>query len=262
MKKVTTIILILSVFLFAGFSQGDYLCRDSSFYSNYSLCSDKSNQVFSNIIIISENSQNTNKKSNAVTNIDETNDVTNNIKIVENIVKEYHKIHTYSESDFFVCADMAIDVWNQVKSKGVNAKICAGNINEDILDDSESLIEYLNKMNHAWVLAETSPFKWVALETTGGYLVWGESIEDESIVKNDLYYGGHCFDNPKEFKKFIELRRNSIKTCNEADRLRYYWYSNYAGKYKTFESSEFKGRMNSKIEECDELFNQLKGLIT
>ncbi len=261
MKEIISILAVVSVFLFAALAQGDYICRDSSIYSNSSLCSDKSNQVFSNIIVISENSQNTNKQDNAVTNIDKTNDVPSNIEIVENIVNEYHKIHTYSESDFFVCADMAIDVWNQVKSKGINAKICAGNIDKDILKDSESLREYLSKQNHAWVLAETSPFKWVALETTGGYLVWGESIEDESLVKNDLYYGGFCFYNPKEFKKCIDLRRNYLKTCNEADRLRDYWNSNYVGKYNTFEISEFKGRMNSKIEECNNLENQLTGLI-
>ncbi|MEA3342962.1 MAG: hypothetical protein U9Q92_02250, partial [archaeon] len=180
-------------------------------------------------------------------------------EIVENIVKEYHKIHTYSESDFFVCADMAIEIWNQVKSKGINAKIHAGNVDKDI-KDSESLRDYLSKVNHAWVLAETSPFKWVALETTGGYLVWGESIEDDSVAKNNLYYGGLSFNNPREFKKFIELRRNSIKTCNEADRLKYYWNDNYAGKYKTFESSEFKGKMDSKREDCNDLKNQLMGL--
>ncbi len=261
MKKVITIILILSVFIFAGFSQGDYLCRDSSFYSNSSLCSDKSNQVFSNIIIISENSQNTNKKDNVITNIDKTSDVPDNIEIVENIVKEYHKIHTYSESDFFVCADMAIEIWNQVKSKGINAKIHAGNVNKDMSKDSESLRDYLSKTNHAWVLAEVSPFKWVALETTGGYLVRGESIEDNYVVKNNLYYGGFSFDNPKEFKKFRDLRTSYLKTCNEADRLRNYWNSNYVGEYNSFEISEFKGKMDSKIEECNDLENQLIGLI-
>ena len=91
--------------------------------------------------------------------------------------------------------------------------------------------------------------------------MWVESIEDESIVKNDLYYSGYCFDNPKEFKKFRDLRTSYLKTCNEADRLRNYWNSNYVGEYNSFEISEFKGKMDSKIEECNDLENQLIGLI-
>ena len=29
-----------------------------------------------------------------------------------NIVEQYHQTHTYSMTDLFVCADMAMDVWN------------------------------------------------------------------------------------------------------------------------------------------------------
>ena len=38
-------------------------------------------------------------------------------------------------------------------------------------------------MNHARVIAETEPFTWLALETTGGYLVWGENKSMKELLK-------------------------------------------------------------------------------
>ena len=107
-----------------------------------------------------------------------------------NIVKHYHETHIYSEYDFFVCSDMALDVWNMLKAQGINALIQIGNVETGAKDITE--------VTHAWVLAETSPGCYLALETTGGYVVSGEA--------NLLYYQGWPFDNPKEYKRFVELR--------------------------------------------------------
>jgi len=60
---------------------------------------------------------------------------------------------------------MAVDVWNMVKTKGINARIAAGNIDKPHADWKE--------FNHAWVVAEAAPRKWIALETTGVNLVQG-----------------------------------------------------------------------------------------
>jgi len=103
-------------------------------------------------------------------------------------VDDYHKIHTYSKYDLFVCSDMAIDVWNIVETQGINAKIQVGNV-----DDPNAKPE---NYNHAWVLAEVEPFSYVALETTGGYLVWGS--------ENNNYFQGYSFDNPKELKDYLD----------------------------------------------------------
>ena len=108
---------------------------------------------------------------------------------VENIVKWYHETHIYSKYDFFVCSDMALDVWNMLKAQGINALIQIGNVDIDIKDITEA--------DHAWVLAETSPGRYLALETTGGYV----------IQDNALYYRGWSFDNPREYKRYIELRQ-------------------------------------------------------
>ncbi|VUT27648.1 MAG: hypothetical protein SYNGOMJ08_00195 [Candidatus Syntrophoarchaeum sp. GoM_oil] len=108
-----------------------------------------------------------------------------NIQIVTEIVEDYYKTHTYNLSDRFVCADMAIDVWNMVETQGINAKIAVGNVNNPDVDWTE--------YDHAWVVAETSPGKWLALETTAGY-----------VTDEDNYYKGYFFENPKEFKEYLE----------------------------------------------------------
>jgi len=106
----------------------------------------------------------------------------------ENIVKRYYETHLYSKYDFFVCSDMALDVWNMLKAHGINAVIQIGNV--------ETPTDNITEADHAWVLAETTPGKYLALETTGGYAVW----------ENDNYYRGWSFDNPKEYKRYVELK--------------------------------------------------------
>jgi len=113
------------------------------------------------------------------------------IQILEEILKDYHEKHTYSKEDFFVCSDMAIDVWNILETKGINAEIAIGNV--DVPIDS------IDQINHAWVMAEVAPNQWLALEVTGGYIVYYED--------NPNYYRGYFFDTPREFKKYLELVR-------------------------------------------------------
>lgn len=189
--------------------------------------------------------------------LNESSELNENLKIVEEINQNYYNTHTYSSTDFFVCADMAIDVWNLIKTQGIDAKICAGNIDKNIsrssIKDIQTLIEYFNQVNHAWVIAEINPFEFVAVETTGGFLVFDE---------NDLYYKADlCFDSPAEFKRFVNLRTNLIQTCQESKNMINFWNENYVGKYTTPETSEFKGKMDLKKEECEKLDVELYGLL-
>lgn len=110
-------------------------------------------------------------------------------EIAVDIVEQYHETHVYSEYDFFVCSDMALDVWDMLKAQEIDALIQIGNV--------ETGAENITEADHAWVLAEVSPGEYLALETTGGYAVWGDS----------LYYQGWSFDNPREYKRFVELRQ-------------------------------------------------------
>lgn len=115
-----------------------------------------------------------------------------NIRILRKIVEDYYKIHSYSLIDYFICADMAMDVWNIVDTRGMRALLVAGNIQ----NSAASWKEY----DHAWVIVETAPGQWVALETTGGFLVFKKD--------NPNYFRGTFFENPKDLKTNMDLSRD------------------------------------------------------
>jgi hypothetical protein len=115
-----------------------------------------------------------------------------NIRVLRQIVEDYHKIHSYNLDDYFICADMAQDVWNIVDTRGMRALLVAGNIK----NPAAGWKEY----NHSWVIVETAPRQWVALETTGGFLVYKNN--------NPNYYRGIFFENPRELKNNMDLRRD------------------------------------------------------
>jgi hypothetical protein len=183
---------------------------------------------------------------------------------VQRIAEEYHKTHTYSLNDFYVCSNMAMDVWNMIKTQGIDAKICVGNVKENIssyLDERDGVFNYYNHMDHAWVLAEVEPFKYIAVETTGGYLVWGNYSEtNPDNVINQLYYTGTCFNTPNQFQNFIDARKDMLTICSEAINMENYWNKNYVGKILTPQASEYKGRLEQKTQECLAVLNEIKGL--
>ena len=184
------------------------------------------------------------------------------IMAVQQVLDEYHSTHTYTMIDFFVCADMASDVWNMVKTRGINAKIVAGSV-EYSISDFETELDYFLNIDHAWVLAEISPFEWIALETTGGYLVYVEDPEydDGSVAMNDLYYTGYFFDNPAEFKKFITLRDRLFEVCNEANLLIEELEMQYGKSTSSPEGLKLIGQAELKSQECNDIYNQISGLV-
>ena len=111
------------------------------------------------------------------------------LETVTNIIEYYHDTHLYSKADLFVCSDMAMEVWNMLKARGIDALIVVGDIDSSINDILLS--------THAWVLAETNPGQYLALETTGGYAVYKD--------KNELYYQGWYFNSPADMKSYNEL---------------------------------------------------------
>jgi hypothetical protein len=107
----------------------------------------------------------------------------------EKIVRYYHDTHVYSTYDLFVCSDMASEIWNMLKAQGINAIIAVG--------DTDTAIADIVLCNHAWVLAEVAPGEYLALETTGGFVV--------PKSQNALYYRGWYFRSPKELKTHNRL---------------------------------------------------------
>lgn len=127
----------------------------------------------------------------------------------EKIVKYYHETHMYSTYDLFVCSDMASEVWNMLKAQGINAVIAVGDVDTAVSDIVLS--------DHAWVLAEVAPGNYLALETTGGYVV--------PASRNPLYYRGWFFDSPgglkshnnlvQEYNVRVEIRNKINDEANE-----------------------------------------------
>jgi len=174
-----------------------------------------------------------------------------------NIVRHYHETHTYSTTDFFVCADMAADVWNMLKTYGIAAVIQVGNVETGVGDLVDS--------NHSWVVAEVAPGQNLALETTSGRVVTRE--------ENALYYRGWSFPSPKEYKRYAELRReynvrvDIIVELQEAAKGAYSGYqeavdeynrlvdefnSKYFGNSVTTESQLFESGIEAQQEIVDE----------
>ena len=103
----------------------------------------------------------------------------------EDIVRNYSQEHFYIEN-VYDCDNMACDVWDILQSQNISARIAVNSIN--MTDENK----------HAWVLAEVNPGEYLALETTGGYVV--------TQSENASYYHGWYFDNPGEMRKFMDLK--------------------------------------------------------
>jgi hypothetical protein len=130
------------------------------------------------------------------------------ILLVETIAKNYYDTHTYQDNNVFDCDNMAQDVWDMLKAKGINAKIQIGNI------DLSSPIT-LKDVNHAWVMAEIEPDKYLAVETTGGFIVYGKT--------NPNYYRGFSFKDPKNYRSFTELyKTHQFQLADYNNEIDYY----------------------------------------
>lgn len=105
---------------------------------------------------------------------------------VAKIAKYYHDTHEYSTSDLFVCSDMASEIWNMLKAKGINAIVAVGSLNRQVTD--------IVQCDHAWVLAEVAPNEYLAIETTAGVVV--------TKAENPNYYRGWYYDNPAKIKDY------------------------------------------------------------
>jgi hypothetical protein len=187
----------------------------------------------------------------------------------QNVVKRYHETHIYSEYDFFVCSDMALDVWDMLKAQGISAVIQIGNV--------KTPTDNITEADHAWVLAEVSLGKYLALETTGGYAVWPE--------ENPLYYSGWAFHNPQEYKRFVKLEQqynildniiNGLigeaqivldeynKESNRYKELLDEFNTRYVGHPVSLEAFNFRDKIESQLaiaKETEGRYNQLNELI-
>jgi hypothetical protein len=190
-----------------------------------------------------------------------------NIEICKEIAAEYYKSHSYAEDDIYDCDNMAQDIWNMLKAKGINARIAVGNFDPGVqnkIEEGKPILKKLNSgspgeskpynytyddsgrlnsstidnLTHAWTLAEVSTDSWLAIECTGGYIVYSE--EDEN------YYRCLTFNNPKDYRNFLELYRNWKKEILDYEDERVY-YNKLAEIYNNASYSE-QLAMKSSVE--------------
>jgi len=175
----------------------------------------------------------------------------NKMQIVELIAASFHKTHTYTLQGDFVCLDMAIDVWNQLRTYGIEAKIMGGNINENIT--AWNYRQLARESNHAWVIAKLSPTEKVAIETTAGIVI------KPGMNNASAYFKGIEFDNLGEIKRFDSLRKKANEVCREANELIKDWNENVAGKQqKSEETIKKQSRMEQRNQECERTFGYLE----
>lgn len=173
------------------------------------------------------------------------------MQIVARIAAEFQRNHSYTLEGDFVCLDMAIDVWNQLVSKGIEAKIMGGNIQENIT--AWSYRQLVRESNHAWVVAKLSPAEKVAVETTAGIVI-------QPGMKNaSAYFKGVEFDNPGQIKKFDLLRKKARDVCRDANQLISDWNENVAGKQRRSDETIAKqSRLEQRKQDCENTQNDLE----
>jgi predicted Zn finger-like uncharacterized protein len=177
--------------------------------------------------------------------------VPDKMQIVKMIAAMYHASHSYTLEGGFVCLDMAIDVWNQLKTYGIEAKIMGGNIKE--YTTTWSYRQLAMESNHAWVVAKLSPTEKVAIETTGGKVIKPET-ENASA-----YFKGIEFDTPAQIKRFEFLRRKTYESCRDANQLIKHWNENISGKQRKSEETIAKqSQIEQRKQDCENTFNELK----
>jgi hypothetical protein len=175
---------------------------------------------------------------------------TRNYFAIRSMLYDYHMKHTYMKNDFYVCLDMAMDVWNILSTMGIRAKLMVGNAGKDISADG-TMKDYIRGMNHAWILAEVMPSLWIPLETTGGYIV------EPSMRNYHFYNKGTAFDSPRQCKDFNSYRTAMFESINEIPPMLDNFNRSYAGKPITAETTEYVGRMKQKLDDVDDLMQKI-----
>lgn len=169
------------------------------------------------------------------------------------IAAEYHRNHSYSMADYFVCVDMALEMYNILKTKRFAPSVVAGNAKVDTSGmDPEKM---MGNFDHAWVVVELEPGVRVAVETTGGFLV------DDKVSGFENYYQGLVFANPRQAKETDELIHGVKDDCMKAQQLVEAWTNQFVGRPKTEAAIEAKGRVDAKVSDCLSAKNKYKELI-
>ncbi|MBN1366103.1 MAG: hypothetical protein JW976_14965 [Syntrophaceae bacterium] len=173
------------------------------------------------------------------------------MQIIERIAAIYNFSHSYTMEEGFVCLDMAIDVWNQLKTYGIEAKIMGGTIRENIT--AWNFRQLAMESNHAWVVAIISSTEKVAIETTAGKVI------KQGTTDAAPYFKGIAFDDPAQIKRFELLRKSVLGNCRDASILIDEFNKDAAEKQlRPEEIIARKSQIEQRKQDCEKSFNYLK----
>jgi hypothetical protein len=173
------------------------------------------------------------------------------IREVTQTAKSYSATHTYRLEDRFVCVDMAIDVWNQLLTKGIRAVFVVGSSDRDLV--GMKLSESVPLMNHIWLVVPLASTEILAIETTTGQVIPG------TLPLIQKWMVGIYFRTPAEVKEFEAMRRLASERCREASRVVDLWNDKIAGRRTSRATLQAEGVIEARKYECeratDELFD-------
>ena len=173
---------------------------------------------------------------------------------LKQIVEEYRRTHSYSQADYFVCLDMALEMHNILATRKFEAQVVAGNVGVDTAGmDPARLMEVFD---HAWVVVTLAPGVRVAVEATGGFVV------DAGQPGFDYYYQGLVFQSPRQARQTQDLIHAVTGNCARARELIQDWNRTYVGRQPDEAMAEARGRVDAKVAECDGAQGQYRELIT
>lgn len=183
------------------------------------------------------------------------------VQRIQQLAKNYRNTHTYSIHDQFACVDMSIDLWNQIQTAGIRAGLMAGNVGTDISGiRGENFVQYVAQMNHAWVVAEIEPGRWLPVEATAGGIV------SPMAASYSRYFSGEFFSSAGEFKRFEELRRNLFNVCSEAKQMQNNFNESFTinevrTKEAVLEAYRTRGKLEQRANDCKQLLEGVQQVL-
>jgi hypothetical protein len=158
--------------------------------------------------------------------------------VASELTNNYALQHTYMPSDAFTCSDMAIDLWNMMRTSHIDAYIAIGN-----LDSPERPV--LMNATHAWVLAR---FKgtWVAFEPQTGETIY--------LVDDNRYFNAFIVNDSTKVKEFYAMygdykRAEKLYDTSKAEyEAAEKWYYENAGNMTTLNMDYVNARVNLEAQ--------------
>lgn len=114
---------------------------------------------------------------------------------IERIGRLYNSEHVYLPGQFD-CNDMAIDIWNMLRARGIVSVIVVGNKEKPNASFEEAV--------HAWLYVFNGNGEVIYLEPTTGEVIYGKLADGSPNPKAAPYWSGFIYRNPSDLRKDLK----------------------------------------------------------